>query len=73
VQPKSAPVTSTVTFPVDKFQSYPAEVGSSAPLDPILPTRRVEFPQEVTATAPEIVTHWAEPRYEPARMPQNIL
>lgn len=65
------PITSVVTFPVDKFRSYPAGVGSSAPLDPVLPTRRLEFPQEATITTPEIVVPLAEPEYE--SIPATVL
>lgn len=51
---EQTPITSVVTFPVGKFRSYPAEIGSSAPLDPVRPPRRIEFPQEQTLTAPEL-------------------
>ncbi len=64
MKPKSTPITSVVTFPVDRFRSYPAEIGSSAPLDPVLPTRRFEFPQEATITTPEVVVPRVEPEYE---------
>jgi hypothetical protein len=60
---KSTPIASIVTFPVNKFRSYPAEIGSSAPLNHALPARRVEFPQEATITAPEVVTPWTESEY----------
>jgi hypothetical protein len=67
------PITSVVTFSVDKFRSFPAEIGSSAPLDPVKAPERFEFPQQQTLTAPELVLPPMAAVYEtipgPTRLP----
>lgn len=68
-----SPITSFATFPVDSFRSFPAEIGSSAPLDPVKVPERIEFPQEQTLTAPELVLPAMAAVYEtipgPTRLP----
>jgi hypothetical protein len=75
MKPEQTPITSVVTFPTQKFRSFPAEIGSSAPLVPVQPPRRMEFPQEQSITAPEVVVPLVEPEYgsipAPAPLPET--
>jgi len=52
---------SVKALPLGKFWSLPAEVGTSAPLNPVRPPRRFEYPHEMTYTAPELVIPPMEP------------
>ena len=72
MKPEQTPISSVVTFPAQKLRSFPAQIGSSGPLAPIQPARRMEFPQEQSVTAPEVVVPLAEPEYDPIPAPELL-
>ena len=72
MKPEQTPITSVVTFAMQKFRSFPAQVGSSGPLTPVQPARRIEFPQEQSITAPEVVLPLAEPEYDSIPAPESL-
>jgi hypothetical protein len=55
---KIVPVT---VFPLGNFRSLPAEVGTAAPLDPVRAPRHLEYPQEMSIAAPDLVIPPREP------------
>jgi hypothetical protein len=54
-------VVPVMVFPLGNFRSLPAEVGTSAPLNPVPAPRRFEYPQEMTLTCPDLVIPPREP------------
>jgi hypothetical protein len=52
MNPPLTPITVPAVYPLDHFRSFPAEIGSTAPLDALPPPRRVVFPRPITLTAP---------------------
>lgn len=67
-----SPITYAVTFSVNSFRSFPAEIGSSAPVNPTTPSRRIEFPQEQSLTAPELDYSPVDSAYEPIPAPTHL-
>jgi hypothetical protein len=51
-------------FPAGEFRSWPAEIGTAAPLDPVAPPRHLEFPQVMSVTAPDLIIPPLEPTNE---------
>ena len=47
--------------PLGNFRSFPAQIGTAAPVDPVAPPRHLEYPQEMSIAAPEIVIPSMEP------------
>ena len=47
--------------PLGNFRSLPAEIGTSAPLNPVKPVRHLEFPQEMSLTVPDLAIPPMEP------------
>jgi hypothetical protein len=52
---------SVTVFPPDSGRSLPAQVGTTAPLDPAIPPKHLEYPQRMSLTAPEFAIHPMEP------------
>jgi hypothetical protein len=50
-----------MVFPLGNFRSLPAEVGTSAPLNPVRAPRHLEFPQEMSIAAPDLIILPREP------------
>jgi hypothetical protein len=48
-------------MPLGNSRSLPAQVGSSAPLDAVQPPRRLEFPQGMSLSVPELAIPPMEP------------
>ena len=54
-------VVPITVFPLGNFRSLPAQVGTSAPLNPVRPPRHFEYPQEMTITCPDLIIPPREP------------
>lgn len=54
--------TISVTLdPLGNVRSLPAQVGTAAPLDPVIPPKHMEYPQQMSLTAPELAIPYLEP------------
>lgn len=47
---RAVPVTA---FPLDSIRVLPAQISTTAPLQPVQPPRHMEFPQEMSLTVPK--------------------
>jgi hypothetical protein len=61
-------------FPLGNVRSFPAEVGTTAPLNPVRAPRHLEYPQEMSLSAPELAIPPMEPTNgSPLAVPGNSI
>lgn len=61
-------------LPLGDFRSIPAEISTSAPLDPVIPPRHLEYPQQMSLSTPELVIPSIEPTNDsPLALPNPLL
>jgi hypothetical protein len=54
-------VVPVTLFPLGNFRSLPAQVGTTAPLNPVCPPRHLEYPQEMSIAASDLIIPPREP------------
>ena len=72
MQTKYIRILPVTVHPLGNFRSLLAQVGTTAPLNPVRAPRHLEYPQEMSVTAPDLVIPSREPTNDSTLAPGSL-